>query len=92
MSEANPKHLPPDALEDWVKKASELLDVNESIDIGAVLDLTRDVAHGVARPAAPLTTFLLGLALGRLPREEYESRFSELHLELTRLSSEQQGL
>ena len=30
-----------------------------------VLDLARDVAHGVARPAAPLTSFLVGLAAGR---------------------------
>jgi hypothetical protein len=29
-----------------------------------VLDLARDVAHGVARPAAPLTAFLLGAAAG----------------------------
>jgi hypothetical protein len=40
------------------------------VEVGArhrdlVLDLARDVAHGVARPAAPLTTFLLGLAAGR---------------------------
>ena len=31
----------------------------------AVLDLTADVAHGVARPAAPVTAFLVGLAAGR---------------------------
>jgi hypothetical protein len=31
----------------------------------AVLDLARDAAHGVARPAAPLTTFLVGYAAGR---------------------------
>jgi len=30
-----------------------------------VLDLTRDVAHGVARPAAPLTAYLVGMAVGR---------------------------
>lgn len=30
-----------------------------------VLDLARDVAHGVDRPAAPLTTFLVGVAAGR---------------------------
>lgn len=30
----------------------------------AVLDLARAAAHGVARPAAPLTTFLAGYALG----------------------------
>ena len=30
-----------------------------------MLDLTRDVAHGVARPAAPLTAYLVGMAVGR---------------------------
>ena len=30
-----------------------------------VLDLARDVAHAVDRPAAPLTAYLLGLAVGR---------------------------
>jgi hypothetical protein len=30
-----------------------------------VLDLARDVAHGVMRPAAPLSTYLLGVAVGR---------------------------
>jgi hypothetical protein len=29
------------------------------------LDVARDVAHQVARPAAPLTTYLLGVAVGR---------------------------
>ena len=29
-----------------------------------VLDLAREAAHGIARPAAPLTTFLAGYALG----------------------------
>jgi len=36
-----------------------------SADLRAVLDLTRDVAHGVARPAAPLTAYLVGVAVGR---------------------------
>lgn len=35
------------------------------IDAQAVLDLARDAAHGVARPAAPVTTYLVGLAAGR---------------------------
>ena len=34
-------------------------------DLRAVLDLTRDVAHKVARPAAPLTAYLAGMAVGR---------------------------
>lgn len=29
-----------------------------------VLDLARDVAHGVERPAAPLTAYLVGVAVG----------------------------
>ena len=33
--------------------------------IHTVLDLARDAAHTVARPAAPLTTFLVGVAVGR---------------------------
>jgi hypothetical protein len=33
--------------------------------IHTVLDLARDAAHEVARPAAPLTTFLVGVAVGR---------------------------
>ena len=30
-----------------------------------VLDLARDVAHAVDRPAAPLTAYLVGVAVGR---------------------------
>ncbi|HUK71870.1 MAG TPA: DUF6457 domain-containing protein [Streptosporangiaceae bacterium] len=53
-------------LDQWTEAAcAELgLDRREA-DITAVLDLARDVAHSVARPAAPLTAFLLGLAVGR---------------------------
>jgi len=38
-----------------------------SADLRAVLDLTRDVAHGVARPAAPLTAYLVGVAVAAWP-------------------------
>ena len=31
----------------------------------ALLDVTRDVAHGVARIAGPLTCYLVGVAVGR---------------------------
>jgi hypothetical protein len=44
-----------------------------------VLDLARDVARGVARPAAPLTAYLLGVAVGRgLPMAQACARLSEL--------------
>jgi hypothetical protein len=35
-----------------------------SVDVRRILDLARDVAHQVDRPAAPVTAFLLGLAIG----------------------------
>jgi hypothetical protein len=36
-----------------------------AVDTKLVLDLARDVAHGVDRPAAPLTAYLLGVAVGQ---------------------------
>lgn len=50
-------------LDGWLARAAEELGV-AGVDRDLVLDLARDVAHGVARPAAPLTTYLLGLAVG----------------------------
>lgn len=60
-----PKHLPPEALDAWLAEAKRVLELTDDIDVGALLDVAKDVAHNVARPAAPLTTFALGLALGR---------------------------
>lgn len=50
----------------WLAAAAEELGVEPLDRAGRdrLLDVTRDVAHGVARPAAPLTAFLLGLAIG----------------------------
>jgi hypothetical protein len=57
----------PNVLEAWITAACGALDLTDLSDRDrrAVLDLARDVAHGVVRPAAPLTAFLLGLAVGR---------------------------
>jgi uncharacterized protein DUF6457 len=53
-------------LAEWTARACAELGLDPgSLDSTAVLDVTRDVAHGVARPAAPLTAFLLGVAVGR---------------------------
>jgi hypothetical protein len=53
-------------LDEWTAQICAALDLDPTlVDRDAVLDLTRDVAHGVARPAAPLTAYLLGLAVGR---------------------------
>jgi Domain of unknown function (DUF6457) len=53
-------------LDEWTERACEALGLPaDSVDQTLVLNLARDVAHGVARPAAPLGAFLLGLAVGR---------------------------
>lgn len=53
-------------LEEWTKQVVAELDLDPgALDRDLVLDIARDVAHGVARPAAPLTTFLVGIAVGR---------------------------
>jgi len=55
-----------DAVTAWVTRLVAELDLPAHIvDTALVLDLARDAAHSVARPAAPVTTFLLGLAAGR---------------------------
>jgi hypothetical protein len=50
-------------LDEWVATVSQELGLGP-IDTKDVLALARDVAHGVARPAAPLTCLLVGLAAG----------------------------
>lgn len=53
-------------LKEWIEAVCGELGLDPAdVDRDLVLDLARDVAHGVARPGAPLTTFLLGLAVGR---------------------------
>lgn len=51
-------------LEDWLDTVQDALDV-AAVDRDLILDVAREVAHAVARPAAPLTTYLLGFAAGR---------------------------
>jgi hypothetical protein len=54
-----------DALTAWVTELAAALEVDpQAVDRQLILDVARDAAHGVARPAAPLTTFLVGYAAG----------------------------
>jgi hypothetical protein len=52
-------------LDAWVAELAAALGLDPAVlDRDAVLDLARDAAHNVARPAAPLTTYLVGYAAG----------------------------
>jgi hypothetical protein len=52
-------------LDEWTATVCSTLRLDPSlVDQALILDLARDVAHGVHRTAAPLTAYMLGLAVG----------------------------
>jgi hypothetical protein len=53
-------------LDEWTDQVREALGLEPAArdEHKIVLDLARDVAHGVLRPAAPVSAYLLGLAVG----------------------------
>ena len=56
-------------LEEWTAAVRAGLGLDpgplSTADTKTVLDLAREAAHTVDRPAAPLTAYLLGVAVGR---------------------------
>lgn len=52
-------------IEAWVADACAALGVPAPEDVSALLDVAKDAAHNVARPAAPVTTYLLGYAVAQ---------------------------
>lgn len=49
----------------WVEHTSTLLGIDPAlVDIAAIHDLTKVVAHELDRPLAPVSSFMLGLAIG----------------------------
>ena len=67
-------------LDDWIVMVCRELGMDRNdVDERVVLDLAREVAHQVDRPAAPVTSFLLGVAVGAgLPLAETAGRISAL--------------
>lgn len=52
-------------LHDWIDELCDVLDIDADVDEGLVLDLAKTVANNVERPAAPVSAYLLGVAVGR---------------------------
>lgn len=51
-------------LDSWIADLAPALGLTDvDVPLRTLLDLTRDVAHNVARPAGPITTYLVGLAV-----------------------------
>jgi Domain of unknown function (DUF6457) len=67
-------------LENWIDAlAGELGPQLDEADVRVILDLARVVAHQVDRPAAPVTSFLVGLAVGGgMPLSEAAERVRAL--------------
>ena len=70
----------PADLESWVAELADAVGVPASdVPIADVLDLARDVAHATARAAAPVSAFVVGLAVGRgLESDEAWRRVAQL--------------
>ncbi|MFE7190285.1 DUF6457 domain-containing protein [Kitasatospora sp. NPDC057541] len=59
-----------DRTAEWLAAVKADLGIDLDLDITELLAMTRVVAHGVARPAAPLTAFLVGYAAARAGGDE----------------------
>ncbi len=54
------------AMDRWIMAVSSDLGVDPgTADARVILDVAREVAHNVDRPAAPVTAYLIGVAVGR---------------------------
>ncbi|MBK9739145.1 MAG: molybdenum cofactor guanylyltransferase [Actinobacteria bacterium] len=76
-------HVPtagrPSSMDAWVEAAAKALELDASVDVDRILDVAREAAHGVARPMAPVSTYLLGQAVaGGMTVEEAARRLTEL--------------
>jgi len=76
-------------VDEWMERMAQALGEEPLTpeEVGAVLKLARDVAHGGERKGAPLSTFLAGVHAGRqegtgVPRREALARAVEVAQEL----------
>jgi hypothetical protein len=66
-------------LDAWMAEAAAAPGTPTEVERDLVLELARVVAHAVARPAAPLTAYLLGVAVAQgLPPAESVARLRAL--------------
>lgn len=74
MGERNPQDLV--VAREFLERAATRLNLDPAVldaTVPHLLGLTKQVAHGVVRPAAPLAAFLVGLAVAQNPAEPGEA-------------------
>ena len=52
-------------VDEWARALASELGLDLDVDTALLLDVSREAAHRVTRPAAPVTTFLIGYAAAR---------------------------
>ena len=63
----------------WTKAVCAELNLPADVNVDVILDVARVAAHGVERPAAPVTTFLLGVAVaGGMDLNEAAAKIQDL--------------
>jgi molybdopterin-guanine dinucleotide biosynthesis protein A len=50
-------------MDEWIADVKAALGLTVEVDVDLLLEVARDAAHNVTRPAAPITTYLLGIAV-----------------------------
>jgi molybdopterin-guanine dinucleotide biosynthesis protein A len=66
------RQIGPVNLHDWIDELCDALDIETEVDEALILDLAKVAADNVVRPAAPVTTYLLGYAAGAAAADEDE--------------------
>jgi hypothetical protein len=52
-------------MQTWIDVVCAELGITADVDVDAILAVARDAAHNVERPAAPVSTYLLGVAAAK---------------------------
>ena len=60
-------------LDPWIDAVRRELHLEDPVPTDDLLDLARVAAHSVARPAAPLTAYLAGIAVGRAGADDAQT-------------------
>lgn len=66
-------------MDEWIAAVKAELGVDAAVDLPTILDVAKVAAHSIERPAAPVTTFLLGIAVANgMDAAEASRRITDL--------------
>jgi hypothetical protein len=66
-------------MQTWIDALRTELKLPSDVNVDVILDVARVAAHSVERPAAPITTFLLGMAVaGGMDVNEAATKIEQL--------------